>query len=179
MTRGSGAATPSAWCGSPARGTPKAWTAGLNALTGGILCADTGKKGQRPLFGGEPLAPHVLLIEDEPNIAEAIRFLLSRDGLRVSHVAEGVAALALVRQDPPDLVILDHMLPGMSGLEVLTAMRADPGSRDLPVMMLTARGRDREMAERAGADRFMTKPFSNAEILAEVRTMLARGRAGT
>jgi DNA-binding response OmpR family regulator len=125
------------------------------------------------------LAPHVLLIEDEPNIAEAIRFLLSRDGLRVSHVAEGVAALALVRQDPPDLVILDHMLPGMSGLEVLTALRADPGSRDLPVMMLTARGRDREMAERAGADRFMTKPFSNAEILAEVRTMLARGRAGT
>lgn len=124
------------------------------------------------------MAAHVLLIEDEPNIAEAIRFLLSRDGLRVSHAAEGAAALALLRQDPPDLVILDHMLPGMSGLEVLTALRADPGSRDLPVMMLTARGRDREMAEQAGADRFMTKPFSNAEILAEVRAMLAQaGRA--
>jgi DNA-binding response OmpR family regulator len=125
------------------------------------------------------LAPHVLLIEDEPNIAEAIRFLLSRDGMRVSHVIDGATALTLMRQDPPDLVILDHMLPGMSGLEVLTALRADLASRDLPVMMLTARGRDRDMAERAGADRFMTKPFANAEILAEVRAMLARGRART
>ncbi|MFO1204044.1 MAG: response regulator [Tabrizicola sp.] len=123
------------------------------------------------------MAPHVLLIEDEPNIAEAIRFLLTRDGLRVSHAAEGGAAMVLLAQDSPDLVILDHMLPGMSGLEILTAIRADPAHRDLPVMMLTARGRDREMAERAGADRFMTKPFSNAEILAEVRSMLARGAA--
>ena len=122
------------------------------------------------------MAQHVLLIEDEPNIAEAIRFLLTRDGLRVSHAAEGAAALVLLRQDPPDLVILDHMLPGMSGLEVLTAVRADPESRNLPVMMLTARGRDREMAEAAGADRFMTKPFSNAEIIAEVRTMLGQPR---
>ena len=121
------------------------------------------------------MAQHVLLIEDEPNIAEAIHFLLTRDGLRVSHAAEGVAALALLRQDPPDMVILDHMLPGLSGLEILTAIRAAPDSRNLPVMMLTARGRDREMAERAGADRFMTKPFSNAEILAEVRAMLGRG----
>lgn len=122
------------------------------------------------------MAQHVLLIEDEPNIAEAIRFLLTRDGLRVSHAAEGAAALVLLHQDPPDLVILDHMLPGMSGLEILTAVRADPESRHLPVMMLTARGRDREMAEEAGADRFMTKPFSNAEILAEVRAMLDRPR---
>lgn len=121
------------------------------------------------------MAPHVLLIEDEPNIAEAIGFLLSRDGIRVSHAGDGAAALMLLRQDLPDLVILDHMLPGMSGLEVLTAVRADPASRDVPVMMLTARGRDREMAERAGADRFMTKPFSNAEMLAEVRAMLDRG----
>lgn len=123
------------------------------------------------------MAPHVLLIEDEPNIAEAIRFLLSRDGLRVSHAMAGAEALALLREELPDLVILDHMLPGLSGIEVLTEIRANPASRDLPVMMLTARGRDREMAERAGADRFMTKPFSNAEILAEVRTML--GRAAT
>lgn len=133
--------------------------------------------GRQQTVRGEPLAQHVLLIEDEPNIAEAIRFLLTRDGLRVSHAAEGAAALTLLRLDPPDLVILDHMLPGMSGLEILTAVRADPDSRDLPVMMLTARGRDREMAEQAGADRFMTKPFSNAEILAEVRAMLGRGSA--
>lgn len=120
------------------------------------------------------MTQHVLLIEDEANIAEAISFLLSREGLRVSHASEGVSALDLLRRDRPDLVILDHMLPGMSGLEILSILRADPATRDLPVMMLTARGRDRAMAEEAGADRFMTKPFSNAEILAEVRAMLGR-----
>ncbi len=117
---------------------------------------------------------HVLLVEDEPNIAEAIRFILSRDGFRVSHLADGLGALDAVRQDRPDLVILDHMLPGLSGLEILGAIRADPDIRTIPVMMLTARGRDREAAERAGADRFISKPFSNAEILAEVRAMMVR-----
>jgi DNA-binding response OmpR family regulator len=116
----------------------------------------------------------VLLIEDEPNIAEAIRFILSRDGWRVSHESDGRAALDRVRKDRPDLVILDHMLPGMSGLDILAALRADPETVALPVMMLTARGRDREMAEQAGANRFMSKPFSNAEILAEVRSMMGR-----
>jgi DNA-binding response OmpR family regulator len=118
------------------------------------------------------VSKHVLLIEDEANIAEAIRFILSRDGWRVTHLSDGGAVLDRVRDERPDLVILDHMLPGMSGLEILVALRADPDTRALPVMMLTARGRDREMAERAGADRFMAKPFSNAEILAEVRAMM-------
>lgn len=116
----------------------------------------------------------MLLIEDEANIAEAMRFILMREGLRVSHVADGAAALDQVRRDPPDLVILDHMLPGLSGLEILAALRADPETGTLPVIMLTARGRDRDLAERAGADRFISKPFSNAEILAEVRAMLGR-----
>ncbi len=118
----------------------------------------------------------MLLIEDEPNIAEAIRFILSRDGWRVSHLADGAMALAGVRSLRPDLVILDHMLPGLSGLEILTAIRADPATTALPVMMLTAKGqgRDREAAERAGASRFMAKPFSNSEILAEVRAMMGR-----
>lgn len=123
---------------------------------------------------GGIVTQHVLLIEDEPNIAEAIAFLLSRDGLRVSQASEGLSALVMLQADPPDLVILDHMLPGMSGLEILASLRADPATRGIPVMMLTARGRDRAMAEAAGADRFMTKPFSNAEILAEVRAMLGR-----
>jgi DNA-binding response OmpR family regulator len=118
------------------------------------------------------LERHVLLVEDEANIAEAIRFLLTRDGWRVTHLADGTGALELIRTARPDLVILDHMLPGISGLEILSALRADPQTQDLPVMVLTARGRDREAAERAGADRFMSKPFSNAEILAEVRAMM-------
>ncbi len=116
----------------------------------------------------------MLLIEDEPNIAEAMRFILSREGWRVSHVADGDVALKQVHADRPDLVILDHMLPGMSGLEILAALRADPDTKTLPVIMLTARGRDRDLAERAGADRFMSKPFSNAEILAEVRALMGQ-----
>ena len=116
---------------------------------------------------------HELLVEDEPNIAEAMSFLLSRDGWEVSHVADGSLVLDRLRQDPPDLVILDHMLPGLSGLEILTAVRADPAIRHLPVMMLTARGRDRELAEQAGANRFVSKPFSNADLLAEVRAMMS------
>lgn len=115
----------------------------------------------------------VLLIEDEPNIAEAIVFILSRDGWDVTHLADGAAAPETARRLDPALVILDHMLPGMSGLEILIALRADPATAAVPVLMLTAKGlpRDREAAERAGASRFMTKPFSNAGILAEVRAL--------
>jgi DNA-binding response OmpR family regulator len=118
---------------------------------------------------------HVLLIEDEPNIAEAIRFILMRDDWQVSLQADGLGALARVRETRPDLVILDLMLPGQSGLEILTALRADPATAALPVLMLSAKGqaRDREAAERAGASRFMTKPFANAEMLAEVRALAA------
>ena len=127
--------------------------------------------------GGERgMASHVLLIEDEPNIAEAIRFILSRDGWQVSTMADGIGAAEAVREARHDLVILDLMLPGCSGLEVLEAIRADPVTEAVPVLMLTAKGqgRDREAAERAGVSRFMTKPFSNAEILASVRELVAR-----
>lgn len=117
---------------------------------------------------------HAMLIEDEPNIAEAIRFLLGREGWRVTTLGDGLAAEAEVRATRPDIVILDLMLPGRSGLEILTALRADPVTAALPVMMLTARGqgRDREAAERAGADLFMAKPFSNAEFVAAARSLV-------
>ena len=116
---------------------------------------------------------HVLLIEDEPNIAEAIRFILMRDGWRVSLQDDGTGAVAQVRDLMPDLVILDLMLPGQSGLEILAALRADLSTAGLPVLMLSAKGlaRDREAAERAGANAFMSKPFSNADMLAQVRAL--------
>jgi DNA-binding response OmpR family regulator len=120
------------------------------------------------------MASRVLLIEDEANIAEAIRFLLSRDGCEVQVQADGNAALAAVAAFRPDVVVLDLMLPGMSGLEILTALRADPATVALPVLMLTAKGqgRDRDAAERAGVSAFMTKPFANADIRAAVRDLL-------
>ena len=125
------------------------------------------------------MGKHVLLIEDEENIAEAIRFILSRDGWQVTHLAEGRGAAQKAAELMPDVVILDHMLPGASGLEILADLRARPATAHLPVLMLTAKGqpRDREAAERAGADRFLAKPFANADILAAVRA-LATGEAG-
>jgi len=120
------------------------------------------------------LAHHAMLIEDEPHITEAIRFLLSRDGWQVSALRDGGEAEAAVRAARPDLLILDLMLPGRSGLEILSALRADAEFAALPVMMLTAKGqgRDREAAERAGANLFMAKPFSNAEFVAAARSLV-------
>lgn len=116
---------------------------------------------------------HVLVIEDEPNIAEAIRFILMRDGWDVSTLADGGLAEDSIRSRRPDVVILDVMLPGRSGFDILAALRADAETRTLPVLMLTAKGqvRDRAEAERMGASQFMAKPFSNAEILASVRAL--------
>ncbi|MFC7704030.1 response regulator transcription factor [Plastorhodobacter daqingensis] len=120
---------------------------------------------------------HVLLIEDEPNIIEAIRFILSREGWQVSSHADGTTALARIRDAAPDLIILDVMLPGQSGFDILHDLRSDAGLAALPVLMLTAKGqpRDRDLAERYGASRFMTKPFSNAEMLEAVRQLLGQG----
>jgi DNA-binding response OmpR family regulator len=117
---------------------------------------------------------HVLLIEDEPNIIEAIRFILSRDGWSVDVHSDGSTALEAVERRSPDLVILDVMLPNRSGYEILGDLRADPATKSLPVLMLTARGQkqDRELAERLGVSRFMTKPFSNAEVISSVRELV-------
>ncbi|KIC42010.1 chemotaxis protein CheY [Ruegeria sp. ANG-R] len=118
----------------------------------------------------------VLLIEDEPNITEAIRFLLTREGWQVETHAEGTDAVQVILAARPDLVILDVMLPGKSGMDVLRDLREHDEMKVLPVLMLTARGqsRDREMAEQAGVSRFMTKPFSNTEVLTAVRDLHAQ-----
>jgi DNA-binding response OmpR family regulator len=102
------------------------------------------------------VARHVLLIEDEPNIIEAVSFLLSRDGWTVSTHANGHDAVETVLKKAPDLVVLDVMLPGKSGFDILAELRQSPQTVDLPVMMLTARGqtKDRNLAERLGATRF-------------------------
>ncbi|MCV3274116.1 response regulator transcription factor [Roseobacter sinensis] len=120
------------------------------------------------------MGKHVLLVEDEMNIVEAIRFLLSREGWQVDTHSDGTSALDVIRARKPDLVVLDVMLPGKSGFDILEELRGSDETADLPVLMLTARGqsRDREMAEKAGVSRFMTKPFSNTEVLTAVRDLL-------
>lgn len=116
----------------------------------------------------------VLLIEDEPHIVAALRFLLQREGLAVFDHGDGQDAAQKIKSVGPDLVILDVMLPGRSGMQILQDLRDDRKTRDLPVLMLTAKGqqKDREAAESAGASMFMTKPFANEEILKNVKALL-------
>ena len=120
------------------------------------------------------MGKRVLLIEDEPNIIEAISFILSRDGWTVHTHEDGETAMDKVRTQPPDLIILDVMLPGRSGFDILRDIREDAASANLPVMMLTARGqaKDRELALRLGANHFMTKPFSNQDVRDYVRKLM-------
>jgi len=116
----------------------------------------------------------VLVIEDEPNIAEALTFILQRDGWRVLTHANGADAMEAVTRVAPDAVILDVMLPNRNGYDILRDLRTREATRALPVLILTAKGqaRDRELAEDAGASRFMTKPFANDEITCMLRGMV-------
>lgn len=115
----------------------------------------------------------VLLIEDEPNIIEAIRFILSRDGWVVHTHSDGTTAYQSVLDKRPDVVILDVMLPGRSGFDILRDIRGGADTAGLPVLMLTAKGqaKDRELAGQIGASRFMAKPFSNTDVLSAVREL--------
>ena len=119
----------------------------------------------------------ILLIEDEPNIAEAVRFILARAGWQIEAVADGAAAMAAIRAGRPRLVILDLMLPGRSGHEILAELRAEPDP-DLaltPVLLLTAQGHAAQAALQgaAGVDAVLPKPFANDELRALVQRLLA------
>jgi DNA-binding response OmpR family regulator len=119
------------------------------------------------------MTTRVLIAEDEPHIVESLSFVLQRSGYEVSSVFDGEAAMSRLRSDPPDMMILDVMLPKLNGFEVLKQVKSDPALRSIPVIILTAKGQtqDRRMAEEIGVDGFMTKPFSNREIVDEVRRL--------
>jgi DNA-binding response OmpR family regulator len=121
------------------------------------------------------LAVDVLIAEDEPSILDSLDFILRRAGYSIESVTDGEAALAAIRRQRPRLVVLDVMLPKRSGFEVLKQIRADDLTRDLPVMILTAKGQaqDRQIAEQLGASSFITKPYANAEVVGTVKRLLA------
>ena len=118
----------------------------------------------------------VLVIEDEPNIRDALRFILSREGFTVHVHENGETAYDAVRERAPDAVVLDVMLPGRSGFDILGDIRAGEATAGLPVLMLTARGQeaDRATALGLGATTFMTKPFSNAALVEAVSALVPR-----
>ena len=120
--------------------------------------------------------PRILVVEDDPDISELIAHYLTRAGHDVDRLAHGGEAPRRVRESPPDLVVLDLMLPGLDGLMVCQALRADPATAAIPIIMLTARGEetDRVTGLELGADDYVTKPFSPKELVARVAALLRR-----
>jgi two-component system phosphate regulon response regulator PhoB len=124
--------------------------------------------------------PSILVVEDEDALATLLQYNLEKDGYRVTVAGDGEEAMHLVEESPPDLVVLDWMLPKVSGIEVCRRIRARAESRNLPVIMLTARGEesDRIRGLDTGADDYVSKPFSMTELTARVRAVLRRIRPG-
>lgn len=120
------------------------------------------------------MAVDILIAEDEPSILESLDFILRRAGWSIDSVTDGEAVLEKVRRNRPRVLVLDVMLPRRSGFDVLKQLRAEAETRDLPVLILTAKGQqqDRRIAEELGADGFVTKPYSNAEVVGAVRQLL-------
>ncbi|MGN7871242.1 response regulator transcription factor [Paracoccus sp. 22332] len=116
----------------------------------------------------------ILVVEDEDNIAMALEFLLARDGHSHSRLSQGAAALTAIRADRPDLVLLDVMLPDMSGYEIVQLLRADPGPSGVRILLMTARGSivERRRGLALGADGFIAKPFEIVELRAEMTRLL-------
>ena len=124
------------------------------------------------------LKPIILVVEDEPPLQKLLAYNLESAGFAVVQAFDGEEALTLIAERPPDLVLLDWMLPQVSGLEVCRRLRRRPGTAHLPIIMLTARGEepDRLRGLDTGADDFIAKPFSPAELIARVRAVLRRVR---
>lgn len=117
----------------------------------------------------------VLIADDEPNIVVSLEFMMKREGYEVLLARDGRQALEAIRREHPQLVLLDAMMPGMTGFDVCEAVRADAAVRDTRILMLTAKGRETDVARGvgAGADAYVTKPFSTRELMQKVRDMLA------
>lgn len=126
----------------------------------------------------DAMKPRVLIVDDEAALVALIRYNLEKEGYRCDEAADGREALLKVAEEQPDLVLLDWMLPELSGLEVCRQLRRNPATRNLPVIMLTARGEeeDRVRGLDAGADDYVPKPFSPGELAARIRAVLRRIR---
>jgi phosphate regulon transcriptional regulator PhoB len=125
------------------------------------------------------MSKKILIVEDERDLIKLLKYNLEKEGYKVSYATDGSVALAEIRRDTPDLVLLDLMLPGLDGLEICRQIRRHERYAALPVLMLTARGEeaDRVVGLEIGADDYVTKPFSMRELIARVRALLRRHEA--
>lgn len=121
----------------------------------------------------------VLIVEDEENILLSLKFLLGKEGYAVNTACDGAAALRALQAQPPDLVLLDVMLPLMDGFELCRLIRENPALRSTRIMLLSARGRETEIAHglALGADSYLTKPFSTRDLMDKVRDLLSGNSA--
>ncbi|MEN8841855.1 MAG: phosphate regulon transcriptional regulator PhoB, partial [Octadecabacter sp.] len=122
--------------------------------------------------------PHVLIIEDEPAQREVLSYNLTAEGYRVSVAADGEQGLLAVQEDTPDMIVLDWMLPHVSGIEICRQLKTRTETRDIPIIMLSARSEevDKVRGLETGADDYVVKPYTVAELMARVRTQLRRVR---
>ncbi len=120
--------------------------------------------------------PTILVVEDESAVREMVRFALQQQGLNVQEASETIAAERVIAQTPPDLILLDWMLPGKSGIEFARQLKCRPETADIPIIMLTARGEENDKVQglEGGADDYITKPFSTRELIARIRAILRR-----
>jgi two-component system phosphate regulon response regulator PhoB len=117
----------------------------------------------------------ILVVEDHPTMRDAMRLVLEGEGVSIDEASDGETALDMVRADPPDLVFLDLNIPGVSGTDVLRALKDDPATSDVSVIIVTATGEEgRERVIRLGADEYFTKPFSPLALLGTVERVLER-----
>jgi len=123
------------------------------------------------------MASRIAVVEDEPDLAEVVRYNLAREGFLVEVHGRGDTALDAVRRKPPDLIVLDLMLPGLDGLELTRALKRDPATARIPLVMLTARAEevDRVVGLELGADDYIAKPFSPRELTLRIKAVLRRG----
>jgi len=126
------------------------------------------------------MSKKVLIVDDEPNIVLSVEFLMRREGHEVVTASDGQEAIDLLAGTKPDLMILDVMMPRKNGFEVCAEVRAAPALSQMPILMLTAKGREAEMKKgiSLGADAYITKPFSTHDLVAKVHELLHREDAG-
>ena len=144
-------------------------------VTGLKLCDDDDLRQDRQA----KVKPKILVVDDEPEAVELVEFNLKQAGYAVSTAVDGAEALKKARAQPPDLIVLDVMLPEMDGFEICKTLRLEPVTARVPVIMLTAKAAeiDRVLGLELGADDYLTKPFSPRELLLRVKKILARGFA--